>query len=177
MRLEIRASRQGIEQTVMTSGQIDIRLATAGDAALLAAMSRDLVEVGVGWSWVPARIARHIRSPESVVLVAQGASCVAGFAIMRFGTEEAHLDLLAVRPPFRRAGIGRQLIDWLEESALVAGVSLIYLELRAGNDTALRFYKSLGYCHVKRVPGYYGGRETAICMARDLWSSPLTDTM
>ena len=167
----------GIEQTVMTSGQIDIRLATAGDAALLAAMSRDLVEVGVGWSWVPARIARHIRSPESVVLVAQGASCVAGFAIMRFGAEEAHLDLLAVRPPFRRAGVGRRLIDWLEESALVAGVSLIYLELRAGNDAALRFYKSLGYCQVKRVPGYYGGRETAICMARDLWSSPLADTM
>ena len=164
------------EQTVVTCRQIDIRLATAGDAALLAAMSRDLVEVGLGWSWVPDRVARHIRAPESVVLVAQGASCVAGFAIMRFGDEEAHLDLLAVQPPFRRAGVGRRLSDWLEKSALVAGVSLIYLELRDGNDTALRFYKSLGYCQVKRVPGYYGGRETAICMARDLWSSPLTNT-
>jgi ribosomal-protein-alanine N-acetyltransferase len=154
--------------------ETDFRLAFVVDAPELAAMSRDLVEIGLGWSWVPSRIARHVRSEESVVLVAQRRAQIAGFAIMRFGVEQGHLDLLAVRPKYRRAGLGRKMVVWLEESALTAGVSVIYLEVRAGNDAALAFYEALGYRRIKRVPGYYSGREAAICMARDLWCSSLT---
>ena len=95
---------------------------------------------------------------------------------MRFGAEEAHLDLLAVSPKYRRNGIGRKLIEWLEKSALVAGISVIYLEVRAANEAARAFYLSLGYCFVTRVLGYYGGREAAVCMARDLWACALTNT-
>jgi ribosomal-protein-alanine N-acetyltransferase len=119
---------------------------------------------------VPQRIARQIRSPESVVLVARSGSRIAGFAIMRFAAEEAHLDLLAVRPAYRRAGVGRRLIAWLEESALVAGVSIVYLEVRAGNAAARAFYEELGFRRVQRLSGYYCGREAAIRMARDLWA-------
>jgi len=158
-----------------SSDEIALRLASVVDAPRLAAMSRDLVEMGLGWSWIPSRIARHIRSPESVVLVAQCGERLVAFAIMRFGVDEAHLDLLAVMPKYRRCGIGRKLIAWMEQSALTAGISVVYLEIRAGNEAARTFYESLGYCCVKRVRGYYGGRETAVCMARDLWSSTLTN--
>lgn len=154
---------------------IEIRLATVRDAAELAVMSRDLVEHGLGWSWTAPRIARHVRAPESVVLVAQSRERVAGFAIMRFGEEEAHLDLLAVRPRYQRLGVGRWLLAWLEESAIVAGVSVIYLEVRAGNAGARSFYEKLGFQSIKRIPGYYSGRESAICMGIDLWC-PRTST-
>jgi len=153
---------------------IKIRLARTVDATKLAVMSRDLVELGLGWSWTQPRIIRHIRSPESVVVVAQRRGQTVAFAIMRFSHEEAHLDLLAVRPRFRRAGIGRQLIEWLEKSALVAGVSVVYLEVRENNKAAQSFYKKLGYCRVTRLSGYYRGRESAIGMARDLWCPTLT---
>ena len=132
-------------------------------------MSRDLVELGLGWSWTQSRIIRHIRSAESVVLVARSQGLIAGFAIMRFGREEAHLDLLAVKPKHRRAGVGRRLIEWLEKSALVAGISVIYLEVRENKSDARAFYEKLGYRRVKRLPGYYRGQESAICMGRDLW--------
>ena len=160
----------------MSREEIEFRLACAGDAPRLAAMSRDLVEEGLGWSWVPSRVAWHVRAPESVVLVARRSARIAGFAIMRFAVEHAHLDLLAVRPKNRRAGIGRGLIAWLEESALVAGISVIYLEVRAANGDARSFYQSLGYRPIKRLPGYYNGREAAIRMARDLWCTTSTDT-
>ncbi len=146
-----------------------MRMATVADAAGLAVMSRDLVELGLGWSWTQSRIIRHIRSSDSVVVVVQRGKLAIAFAIMRFGDEEAHLDLLAVRPKYRRAGVGRRLIEWLEKSALVAGVSVIYLEVRANNKEARAFYERLGYLKVKRLRGYYRGRESAICMARDLW--------
>lgn len=153
---------------------IKIRLARTVDATKLAVMSRDLVELGLGWSWTQPRIIRHIGSPESVVVVAQRRGQIVAFAIMRFSQEEAHLDLLAVRPRFRRAGIGRQLIKWLEKSALVAGISVIYLEVRENNKAAQAFYKKLGYCRITRLSGYYRGRESAIGMARDLWCPTLT---
>lgn len=158
----------------MTANEVEFRLARVGDAPVLAAMSRDLVELGLGWSWVPSRIAWHVRDPDSVVLVGVDGARIAAFAIMRFAVEEAHLDLLAVRPTYRRAGVGRRMIAWLEESALVAGISVVYLEVRAANEGARVFYGKLGYRPVKRVRGYYGGRESAICMARDLWCATLT---
>jgi ribosomal-protein-alanine N-acetyltransferase len=151
------------------SDSIEFRPANPSDAAVLATMSRDLVELGLGWSWTPSRIIRHIRSADSVVLVARQQGLVAGFAIMRFGLEEAHLDLLAVRPKYRRAGVGRRLMEWLEKSALVAGISVIYLEVRENRLDARTFYERLGYCRIRRLPGYYRGMESAICMGRDLW--------
>ncbi|HSS66760.1 MAG TPA: ribosomal protein S18-alanine N-acetyltransferase [Gammaproteobacteria bacterium] len=151
------------------SDPTEFRLASVSDAANLAVMSRDLVELGLGWSWTQARIVRHIRSAESVVVVARSHGLITGFAIMRFGREEAHLDLLAVRPKYRRTGIGRRLMAWLEKSALVAGISVIYLEVRENRKEARAFYEKLGYRRVTRLPGYYRGQESAICMGRDLW--------
>ena len=151
-----------------------IELATLSDAAELAAMSRDLVETGLGWSWTPSRVIRNIRSPDNIVLVANNRQGIDGFAIMYFGREEARLNLLAVRPDCRRAGVGRRLIQWLEASALVAGISVVYLELRADNKGARAFYEKLGYRRVGHLPGYYCGRESALRMARDLWSSTFT---
>ncbi|MGH8730073.1 MAG: GNAT family N-acetyltransferase, partial [Burkholderiales bacterium] len=69
---------------------------------------------------------------------------------------------------YQRAGLGRRLIKWLEVSALVAGISVVYLEVRANNRGAQTFYEKLGYRKIAHVPGYYSGRESALYMARDL---------
>ena len=90
---------------------------------------------------------------------------------MRFHwSEEAHLDLLAVKPLYRRSGIGAALLSWLESSALTAGISIVRLELRETNQQAMQFYKHRGYQTVRNIPGYYSGGEAAVSMARDLWS-------
>jgi ribosomal-protein-alanine N-acetyltransferase len=142
--------------------------ARAADAARLAAMSHQLVEWGLRPAWGAQRISWHVRHPESVVLTARDDRTIAGFAIMRYGDEAAHLNLLAVDPAHRRRGIARRLLTWLEESALTAGTFIIGLELRAQNREAQDFYRVLGYCEVGRVPGYYQGVEAAIRMERDV---------
>ncbi|MEJ2645691.1 MAG: GNAT family N-acetyltransferase [Gammaproteobacteria bacterium] len=156
--------------------EFELRLATLADTAEIAAMSRDLVETGLGWSWTAERVARNIRHAETTVLVAEDGIRLAGFAIMHFGFEDARLNLLAVRPAYRRQGLGRLLLQWLEESALVAGVSVVYLEARAGNVGAQAFYGRLGYRTVAQLPGYYRGLEAGVRMARDLWCAPPSDT-
>ena len=142
--------------------------ARAREAALLSAMARELVEKGLRPSWDAARIAWHIRHPESVVLAARAASSLAGFAIMRYGDDSAHLNLLAVAPAHQRRGIARRMMAWLESTALTAGTFTIGLELRAGNTAARAFYAALGYHELGCVPGYYQGVESAIRMGRDL---------
>ena len=110
-----------------------------------------------------------MRHPDSIVLTArQEDGTAAGFAIMRYGDDIAHLNLLAVDPGHRRRGVARKIITWLEETAMTAGTFIIGLELRANNETALAFYAALGYHELGRVAGYYQGVETAIRMARDL---------
>jgi [ribosomal protein S18]-alanine N-acetyltransferase len=148
----------------------DYRLepARVADAARLAAMSHELIESGLRPAWGSRRIGWYVRHPESVVLTARSDRAIAGFAIMRYGDEAAHLNLLAVDPAHRRRGIARRLVTWLEETALTAGTFTIGLELRAENRAAQDFYRALGYREVGRVPGYYQGVEAAIRMERDV---------
>jgi ribosomal-protein-alanine N-acetyltransferase len=142
--------------------------ARIGDAERLAAMSRAHVEAGLKPAWGAARIRWHVRDAESVVLTARLSVMVAGFAIMRYGEDVAHLNLLAVDPAHRRRGIARALVHWLEETALTAGTFVIGLELRAGNEAARSLYRALGYRELGQIPGYYQGLESAIRMARDV---------
>jgi ribosomal protein S18 acetylase RimI-like enzyme len=147
---------------------VTIRLARPADLYPISRMSRELIEVGLGWSWTPSRVGREILSTESVVLAACNEEQLVAFAIMHFGDETAHLNLLAVEPEHQRGGIGRRLVVWLEESALTAGITQVNLELRAGNRGARHFYRNLGYRETAVVPGYYRGRESAVRMAHPL---------
>jgi ribosomal protein S18 acetylase RimI-like enzyme len=87
---------------------------------------------------------------------------------MRYGGDDAHLDLLAVVALYRRAGVGRRLLQWLEKCALVAGIFKVALEVRAGNKEAQIFYERMGYRTLVHLPGYYQGIESALRMGRDL---------
>jgi ribosomal-protein-alanine N-acetyltransferase len=109
-----------------------------------------------------------VRDADSVVLIARSGATIAGFAIMRYGDDVAHLNLLAVAPAHRRRGLARALVQWLEETALTAGAFTIGLELRAGNAAARTFYRALGYRELGEIPGYYQGVESAIRMMRDV---------
>jgi ribosomal protein S18 acetylase RimI-like enzyme len=155
----------------MTAHAITVRLAGSRDAQAIALMSRDLVESGLGWKYDAARVLKAIRSPDTLAPVACDRGRIAGFALMEFGEERAHLVLLAVRPAFRRHGIGRRMLDWLVESALTAGIASIHLELRAGNEAARGFYRAMGFAETLLVPGYYQGRESALRMLRLLRAS------
>jgi len=91
-----------------------IRFANRADALAIAEMSRDLIERGLGWSWTKERVTRCLRHPDSNVVVAIRNADRAGFGIMKYGEDEAHLLLLAVRPGHARCGVGRTIVDWLE---------------------------------------------------------------
>jgi [ribosomal protein S18]-alanine N-acetyltransferase len=183
----------------MTPRAITIRIAEPRDAQPIAAMSRDFIESGLGWKYDAPRVLRAIRDRETLAVVAcesaknaaasaASRGAVTGFAIMELGDERAHLVLLAVRPSHRRLGIGQRLLEWLLESARVAGMASIHLELRANNEAARRFYRAMSFYETVLVPGYYrsgeGRKEGALRMLRVLrapgpvpytWRPPRTE--
>jgi ribosomal-protein-alanine N-acetyltransferase len=152
----------------MTDSELSVRLARPGEATAIAELSRDLIENGLRWRWTPMRVAASIRDPDVNVVVADICKNIAGFAIMRYGDDDAHLDLLGVLPRYRRSGVGHQLLGWLEECAVTAGIFRVALEVREGNEGAQRFYNRMGYRPLVHIPGYYQGVEAALRMGRDL---------
>merc|ERR1712151_1272440 len=75
----------------------------------------------------------------------QAGSSLVGFVLYRFEPALGRLtiDRLAVRQEFRRQGHGEKLVQWC---ARQKGASFVAL---AAYPTALRFYRSLGFRHVK----------------------------
>jgi ribosomal-protein-alanine N-acetyltransferase len=152
----------------MTHSDLALSLARRSDALAIAKMSRVLIEYGLQWQWTAQRVEASIRAANVNVLVARLDTRIIGFAIMRYGDDDAHLDLLAVAPPYRRLGVAQQLLQWLEKCATVAGTFRITLEVRENNRDAQRFYERMGYQRLSVVPGYYQGTEAAVRMSRNL---------
>ncbi|HUQ53574.1 MAG TPA: ribosomal protein S18-alanine N-acetyltransferase [Gammaproteobacteria bacterium] len=151
-------------------------MAHTDDVAAIAAMSCQLIEHGLAWSWNEERVERCLRNRDCVVLAARDRRRVIGFAIMEFYAIHAHLNLLAVQPGNRRQGTGRQLLEWLEASARTAGIFTVHLEVRANNVGAQAFYEKLGFRATGRKVAYYDGREDAVRMTHDLTVSTTSPT-
>lgn len=145
-----------------------IRLATPGDARAIAEMSREQIESGLAWTWTPERVRGAIRDDSTNVVVAMEGALLVGFGIMKYADEKAHLSLLAVAPQRRESGVGGKLLDWLEASAMAAGITRIELEARADNLGALAFYGLRGFRRFATVHGYYQGRIDALRLAKNL---------
>lgn len=148
----------------------NIRLAVPRDARDIAQMSRLYIEQGLGWSWTEGRVLGAIRSRSCNVAVVRERGLLAGFGVMQYGEDKAHLALLCVHPGWRKRRIGAQLVAWLEKSADTAGIGCIQLEARADNEAALAFYERLGYRNAGRISGYYRGVLDAIKLEKHLWA-------
>jgi len=109
----------------------------------------------------------------SDTLVAAGTDDeVLGYAVCWTIAGESHLLNIAVHPARRGQGIGRALLTECIRRAARAGASLIYLEVRAGNDAAQRLYRSMGFEFRGIRKGYYTDTaEDAVIFDREVRKS------
>ena len=91
-----------------------------------------------------------------------------GFLLSSFVLDEAQLLLVGVSPDWQGVGVGGQLLKELINRSQDRGQKLIYLEVRSGNERAIRLYRSLGFIDIGVRRDYYPGlvgREDAIVMS------------
>jgi ribosomal-protein-alanine N-acetyltransferase len=96
------------------------------------------------------------------------ASSIIGYVGFWFIVDEAHISTIAVRPDWRRQGIGRVLLEYALEQARTLGAELVTLEVREGNQAAIKMYQTFGFLIKGRRRGYYRDNdEDALVMFLD----------
>ena len=77
-----------------------------------------------------------------------------------------HVVSIAVREPYRRRGIAKALMfEAMRRGAATYEASECYLEVRVGNEPAVKLYEALDFTKTKRNYGYYLDGEDAWVMA------------
>jgi ribosomal protein S18 acetylase RimI-like enzyme len=100
----------------------------------------------------------NVCGPNVILLIAICSQQVAGTVQLHLsekqnGTHRAEVAKLMTHPDFRRKGIGRVLMQRVEEAALHKERFLVVLDTREG-DPSNRLYESLGYKPAGRIPAY-----------------------
>lgn len=149
-----------------------VRLATPADAEAIAAMSREYIEHGLPWSWLPARVERAIRNPDTNVAVVGDPRALRAFGIMSYREPDAHLLLFAVHHRHRRQGLGSAMLVWLEDVARIGGARRIRVEARWDNVPARNFYSEHGYHERSIRKRMYSGALDGVLLEKWLVSDP-----
>ena len=107
--------------------------------------------------WDGLRRSLGVTMPPEVNIFGYG-----GFWLM---AGEAHISTIAVRPEWRRRGIGELLLVAMLEQAVELGADLATLEVRVSNVAAQSLYQKYGFAKVGLRPHYYSDRgEDALVM-------------
>jgi len=104
--------------------------------------------------------------------VAEMGNRLVGILVLWMIVDEAHIATIATHPDFRRQGIAKGLLIESLNSACAEGAQSALLEVRAGNEAALKMYEDIGFEVVGRRERYYkDNKEDAILM--DLHHLPI----
>lgn len=94
---------------------------------------------------------------------------IAAYIVARLGADEIHINNVAVRPAYRRRGIGAALLRRILKAGKDLGAAAAFLEVRAGNTAAQALYEACGLRTVGRRRNYYSAPpDDALIMSADL---------
>ena len=136
---------------------VQFRLAVAEDESALLRMMRNLAEQEPGAYYFDEPVVREVlrkflASPDlGQAWVFLDRETPVGYIVLTFGYSfefhgrDSFIDELYIEPQYRRKGIGRRAMQFVEERARELGVNAIHLEVDQGNDAAAELYRRAGY--------------------------------
>ena len=86
---------------------------------------------------------------------------IAGYGCYTQILDECDILKVAVKPEFRKNGIGLNIMNRLLYNAREAGVTAVTLEVRESNVAAQKLYEKLGFKYVGTRKGFYRDKENA----------------
>ncbi len=124
--------------------------------------------------WDRAAFERFLVEPDTedvryAALVATHGRDLIGFAIARQVLDICELESIVIAENLRRMGIGKALLKAVTTWCLAHGAVRIELEVRAGNENAIRFYQKAGLIKEGLRRDYYRDPdEHAVLMGKGL---------
>lgn len=140
---------------------IDIMEMTEAQVPQIAQMEREIFSD----PWSENSVRGELQNDLALWLAAMDGETVAGYIGSQTVLGEADMLNLAVRPEYRRQGIGRRLV---EELISRLDAHCLTLEVRVTNENAIRLYESMGFAQVGRRKNYYQKpREDALILRKE----------
>lgn len=79
-----------------------------------------------------------------------------------------HITTIGIAPEHRRRGLAVRLLQHTENALKKREISMMTLEVRAGNTAAQNLYHNLGYSIVQRLKEYYNNGEDGFLMIKSI---------
>lgn len=118
--------------------------------------------------WSRANFVDSLASGYDAWVLRDAGGTLAGYFLLMYAVDEAHLLDVAVAAGRQRAGLGRYLLDQAAARARGQSMESVLLEVRPSNRRALEVYRKYGFVEIGRRKAYYpaheGQREDAIVM-------------
>lgn len=106
-------------------------------------------------AWSLQSLQEIFRYSNNFYFVAEEDNRIVGFAGIMHIIDEAEIINIAVLPSYRKAGIGRQLMEAILQKGEELLVKNYYLEVRENNIPAIRLYKSFDFKMISKRKAYY----------------------
>jgi ribosomal protein S18 acetylase RimI-like enzyme len=78
-------------------------------------------------------------------LVAMDGKTIIGSIMVGYDGHRGWINYLACHPNYRRRGVAKSLMNEAKKLLLERGCPKINLQVRSGNESAVKFYESIGY--------------------------------
>lgn len=89
------------------------------------------------------------------VIVIKFGEIILGYCIFMIAADEGEILRIATCKNIRKAGLGKKLLSSVICEMKESGVNEVFLEVRAGNESAIALYKSIGFSEIGIRKGYY----------------------
>lgn len=117
--------------------------------------------------WTKEGFFTYLTRKDAMFLVVEEKEKIIAYCGLLMVLDEGDITNVAVHPDRQREGIGHFLMDSLIRLAQQLGVTTIHLEVRVGNDTAIRLYERMGFTRDGIRKKYYTDPvEDALLMTR-----------
>ncbi|MCP4584207.1 MAG: GNAT family acetyltransferase [candidate division Zixibacteria bacterium] len=124
---------------------MEIRSYIDDDEEAIAALWREVFPGSPAWNDPKTDIRRKLEIQPELFLVAIIDSNPIGTAMAGYDGHRGWVYYVAVKPKYRRQGIGEALMRKIERGLKQIGCPKLNLQVRADNDEVVAFYKKLGY--------------------------------
>ena len=145
---------------------MSIRPATVQDIPALEILAQTLPTAA---HWTPTQYNELFTGPPRIAWLIEEHNVIVAFLVARTSNPDWEIENLAVDKSHHRRGLATDLLRALSAHAAASGATSIFLEVRASNHPARRFYQAQAFREAGRRDNYYTHpTEDAILLRRDL---------
>ena len=130
----------------------------------------DLDQISFKGLWTKSQWEKELTDPKRICIgvIELETKKLLGLCSAWLLIEELHITCLAVHPRHQRKGLGKLLISDLIKRSNSLITNQIYLEVKATNEPAKAFYKSMGFIIVGNRPNFYKDGSDALIFTKQL---------